>query len=62
MLQYLEVATLTAEKVINMTDELIETAMLVEKVIQYGNRYRSRYPSVNIGLNEAEQSFRNYQL
>lgn len=58
--QYLEVALLTTEKVVTMTDEVIETAALVEKVIQYGNRYRSRYPSVNKGLNEAESSFRSY--
>lgn len=58
--KYLEVAVLTAEKVIKTTDELIETAKLVEKVIQYGNRYRSRYPAVHRGLDEAEQSFRAY--
>ena len=58
--QYLEVAVLTVEKVIHSTDELIETAYLVEKVIQYGNRYRSRYPSVHTGLNEAEKSFRSF--
>nr|WP_295969846.1 septation ring formation regulator EzrA [uncultured Bacillus sp.] len=58
--QYLEVALLTADKVVSITDEMIETAKLVEKVIQYGNRYRSRYPSVNQGLTEAEKSFRRY--
>ncbi len=60
VLQYLEIALLTVEKVVKMTDEVIETAYLVEKVIQYGNRYRSRYPSVNKGLDEAEKSFRNF--
>lgn len=60
VLQYLEVSLLTVDKVVSMTDEVIETARLVEKVIQYGNRYRSRYPSVNKGLNDAEQSFRSY--
>lgn len=60
VLQYLEVALLTVEKVVSMTDEVIETAQLVEKVIQYGNRYRSRYSSVNKGLDEAEKSFRNF--
>ncbi|MBB6445723.1 septation ring formation regulator EzrA [Bacillus benzoevorans] len=58
--QYLEVALLTTEKVTAMTAEVIETAALVEKVIQYGNRYRSRYPSVNKGLIEAEISFRSF--
>ncbi|KOP83747.1 septation ring formation regulator EzrA [Cytobacillus solani] len=58
--QYLEVAVLTVEKVVNTTDEMIETIVLVEKVIQYGNRYRSRYPSVEKGLLEAESLFRGY--
>ncbi|MED3570789.1 septation ring formation regulator EzrA [Cytobacillus praedii] len=58
--QYLEVAMLTVDKVVNTTDEMIETIILVEKVIQYGNRYRSRYPSVEKGLLEAESLFRGY--
>jgi septation ring formation regulator len=58
--QYLEVAMLTADKVVNTTEEMIETIILVEKVIQYGNRYRSRYPSVAKGLLEAESLFRGY--
>lgn len=58
--QYLEVAVLTVDKVVNTTDEMIETIVLVEKVIQYGNRYRSRYPSVEKGLLEAESLFRGF--
>lgn len=58
--QYLEVAGLTVEKVVNTTDEMIETIVLVEKVIQYGNRYRSRYPSIEKGLLEAESLFRGF--
>ncbi|WP_057761371.1 septation ring formation regulator EzrA [Cytobacillus praedii] len=58
--QYLEVAMLTVDKVVNTTEEMIETIILVEKVIQYGNRYRSRYPSVEKGLLEAESLFRGY--
>ena len=58
--QYLEVAELTVDKVVNNAKEMIETIMLVEKVIQYGNRYRSRYPSVEVGLLEAEASFRGF--
>lgn len=56
----LEVATLNVEKTYDATNELVETVMLVEKVIQYGNRYRSRYPSVDKGLKDAELSFRGY--
>ncbi|MDZ5472530.1 septation ring formation regulator EzrA [Bacillus sp. 31A1R] len=59
--KYLEVAVLTVEKVYETTNDLIETVSLAEKVIQYGNRYRSRYSSVEVALKEAELAFRNYQ-
>jgi septation ring formation regulator len=59
--QYLELAVLTVNKVTDITDELFDTVLLAEKVIQYGNRYRSRYPSVDKALSEAEQSFRSYE-
>ncbi|MDE3839921.1 septation ring formation regulator EzrA [Bacillus methanolicus] len=58
--KYLEVAVLTVNKLMDSTIELVENAKLAEKVIQYGNRYRSRYPSVEKGLQEAETAFRNY--
>lgn len=58
--KYLEVAVLTVNKLTDSTNELVENAKLAEKVIQYGNRYRSRYPSVAKGLQEAEAAFRNY--
>lgn len=61
--QYLEVAVLTVEKLIQTTQDVIETVVLAERVIQYGNRYKSKYSSVAIGLRNAEQEFRsfNYQ-
>jgi septation ring formation regulator len=61
--QYLELAVLTVEKLTQRTNDLIENVALAEKVIQYGNRYKSRYPSVANGLKKAEQEFRgfNYQ-
>jgi septation ring formation regulator len=61
--QYLELAVLTVEKLTQRTNDLIENVALAEKVIQYGNRYKSRYPSVANGLQKAEQEFRgfNYQ-
>jgi septation ring formation regulator len=43
------------------TSQMIEDAYLAEKLIQYGNRYRSSYQSVSIRLIEAEIAFRNYQ-
>jgi septation ring formation regulator len=58
--QYLEIAVLTVDKLISATFELLENAMLAESVIQYGNRYRSQYPTVSRALDEAEKSFRNY--
>jgi septation ring formation regulator len=61
--QYLELAVLTVEKLTQRTNDLIENVALAEKVIQYGNRYKSRYPSVANSLQKAEQEFRgfNYQ-
>ncbi|WHX99622.1 septation ring formation regulator EzrA [Neobacillus sp. DY30] len=58
--QYLEIAVLTVEKLTNTTVELIENVELAEKAIQYGNRYRSQYPSVAKGLTDAEQAFRHF--
>lgn len=40
--------------------KMIDDAQLAEKIIQYGNRYRSRYSSVAANLQAAESSFRNY--
>ncbi|WHY60996.1 septation ring formation regulator EzrA [Cytobacillus firmus] len=59
--QYLEVAVLTVDKAADSVGDMIETILLAEKVIQYGNRYRSRYPSIDNGLREAEASFRSYE-
>ena len=61
--EFFEVAMITVEKVTKDTTDVFEIVALAEKVIQYGNRYRSRYPSVDEGLKEAEQFFRsfNYQ-
>jgi septation ring formation regulator len=59
--QYLEIAVLTVDKLSNTTVELIENVLLAEKAIQYGNRYRSKNPSVAKGLNDAEQAFRHFE-
>jgi septation ring formation regulator len=42
------------------TEEMVEQVILAEKIIQYGNRYRSRYEHVRQGLQEAEVAFRTY--
>ncbi|WP_332634627.1 septation ring formation regulator EzrA [Halalkalibacter flavus] len=44
-----------------MVIEIVEVADLAEKVIQYGNRYRSRSEDVAAGLLEAELLFRQYE-
>lgn len=59
--QYLEIAVLTVDKLSSTTIELIENVLLAEKAIQYGNRYRSQYPPVAKGLNDAEHAFRHFE-
>ncbi|MEL3972573.1 septation ring formation regulator EzrA [Rossellomorea oryzaecorticis] len=50
----------TVDHFYNKTRELIENVVLSEKIIQYGNRYRSRYSTVREGLQAAEEAFRQY--
>jgi septation ring formation regulator len=57
---YLDRSVQIVEKLMNTTTEMMENVVLAEKVIQYGNRYRSRYPSVARGLLEAELAFRTF--
>ncbi|MED2971480.1 MULTISPECIES: septation ring formation regulator EzrA [unclassified Fictibacillus] len=59
--EVLEKALEAVEEGYRETAEIIETALLAEKLIQYGNRYRSSYSSVSVRLIEAEIAFRNYQ-
>ncbi|PLT32269.1 septation ring formation regulator EzrA [Bacillus sp. V5-8f] len=58
---YLEKAVSTINELHDRTRQLIEQMLLAERVIQYGNRYRSRYPQVAETLWEAEEKFRNFQ-
>lgn len=44
-------------KLYNTTNEMIKTAILAEKSIVYGNRYKPYYDEVEEGLNEAEEYF-----
>jgi len=57
--QALEEAKVSVERLYERTIEMIEQAALAEKTIQYGNRYRRRYPAVHKGLEEAEFLFRH---
>jgi len=45
-------------KIYNKTNDLIEIASISEQIIIYGNRYRSSYAEVNLGLEQAEVLFR----
>lgn len=44
-------------KIYNRTNDLIKTSMLTERVILYGNRYRSSYPEIDKSLEKAESLF-----
>ncbi|MCP3033523.1 septation ring formation regulator EzrA [Halobacillus sp. A1] len=41
--------------------ELLHQAEMAESMIQYGNRYRSKYPLIAARLMEAENDFRSYR-
>ncbi|OQP06504.1 septation ring formation regulator EzrA [Geobacillus sp. 46C-IIa] len=58
--QALGEAKASVERLYERTIEMIEQAALAERTIQYGNRYRRRYPAVHKGLEEAEFLFRHY--
>ncbi|WP_257352370.1 septation ring formation regulator EzrA [Pseudalkalibacillus decolorationis] len=49
------------DEVHSATIQLVDRAIWAERLIQYGNRYRSRYISAAVKLSEAEQAFRSYQ-
>lgn len=56
----LEEAKNEVDHCVAMAEKLVENALLAERVIQYGNRYRSRFADVAKSLGEAEQLFREY--
>lgn len=59
--QALAEAKTVVDKAIEQTDLMLEQAMLTERVIQYANRYRSKYPLLAAKLAEAERLFRSYE-
>ncbi|MFC4321096.1 septation ring formation regulator EzrA [Litchfieldia salsa] len=48
-------------KTFELTEEMIDRVYLAEKVIQYGNRYRSRHQRIANSLDEAESLFRSFE-
>lgn len=56
----LAAAKTSIDLLIEQTDIMLDQAHLTEQVIQYANRYRSKYPLLAARLAEAEGLFRNY--
>jgi septation ring formation regulator len=56
----LKAALDTVDDSVQQSSKLIEQTIMAEKLITYGNRYRSRYPFVADQLDKAEREFRNY--
>ncbi|MFC7061519.1 septation ring formation regulator EzrA [Halobacillus seohaensis] len=57
----LENAVQQTEQVNEQAKTLLHQAYMAERIIQYGNRYRSKYPLIAARLMEAETDFRSYR-
>lgn len=57
----LNAATLCVEDVHAKAHELIENVMLIERIIQYGNRHRATNSKLNARLKEAEEAFHQFR-
>ncbi|KOF11654.1 selenide, water dikinase [Planococcus glaciei] len=55
---YVMNAEQSIEEVEEKSAEMIENVLLVERIIQYGNRFRKTNPQMDAKLKEAEESFR----
>lgn len=58
---YLGNAAKVVQDVTEKVEELLENVMLIEWIIQYGNRYRASNPEMHARLLEAEESFRQFR-
>ena len=58
---YVQKADAVVSDVCAKAEDMIENALLVERIIQYGNRYRASHPEVNEKLLKAEESFMQYR-
>jgi septation ring formation regulator len=63
-MQFVQTSLQKAESIVNdihnQVVEMVENVYFIEKIIQYGNRYRRKYPAVHKRLTVAEESFRRY--
>ena len=57
----LGIASKTVDDIEKRAEEMIENVMLVEALIQYGNRYRAANKSVDGKLTDAEQAFLEFR-
>jgi len=57
----LEKASTAVNECYNDTKFMIEQGYFVEKVIQYGNRYRSKNVQIASAMDKSEQLFREFQ-
>jgi len=55
---YLAKADKCIHEVHEKAKEMLENVLLIERIIQYGNRYRASHPRMNQRLMEAEAAFR----
>lgn len=60
--QVLDEADHKVSLVLDKTNEMVESAILTEKLIQYGNRFRRNYPQLDGDLTRAEAYFRSYNF
>lgn len=58
---YLVNAEKAVQDVVDKVDEMLENVILIEWIIQYGNRYRTTNPEMHARLLEAEESFRQFR-
>ncbi|MER2090765.1 MAG: septation ring formation regulator EzrA [Sporosarcina sp.] len=58
---YLENAGKIVQDVSERVEEMLENVLLIEWIIQYGNRYRASNPEVHARLLDAEESFRQFR-
>ena len=58
---YLGDAEKAVADVTERVEELLENVMLIEWIIQYGNRYRATHPETHHRLLDAEESFRQFR-